>query len=92
MALHVVLVSYCNSFTALFSFLRILEVCGVWIGLPCTPLSAPASFVQGTLTQALNAGHRRLLTKLRERGGGFVCVKAVHAIKNSLPLLSMHRH
>lgn len=29
----------------------------------------PASFVQGTLTQALNAGHRRLLTKLRERGG-----------------------
>lgn len=34
---------------------------------------------------ALNAGQCRLLTKLVREGGCFVCLKEVHAIKNSPP-------
>lgn len=50
-------------------------------------------FCAGDPDTALNAGQCRLLTKLGDRAGGvgvgvggcFVCLKDVHAIKNSLP-------
>lgn len=52
----------------------------------CKKLLSSSVFCARDPDTALNAGQCRLLTKLGERGGGcFVCLKEVHAIKNSLP-------
>lgn len=88
-------VSYSICFTTLFSFLGILHPGGLWRSSKGSQCSGPDIQLQTTLSSsifcardpdaALNAGHRRLLTKLGERGVLCACLKEVHAIKNSLP-------
>lgn len=61
----------------------------VYSGDPAVDIRPPLGssvLCAGDPDAALNAGHRRLLTKLGEREG-FLCarLKEVHAIKNSLP-------
>lgn len=59
-----------------------------WTGHLAADIPVPLSssiFCAGDPDVALNAGHRRLLTKLGERGVLCVCLKEEHVIKNSLP-------
>lgn len=89
MSLHTFVGWLSNSFSTFFFSVSLRRSSGwFWTGHQAadTPEAhSSSSFCARDPDAALNAGHCRLLTKLGERGVLCVRLKAVHAIKNSLP-------